>query len=171
MTRVLLVGLMASGKSTVAQAVSAATGWPALDNDVLLERGTGCTAVRLLERDGLAALRSAEADVLTLTLSLPGPLVAGVAAGVVLDEQDRERLRSGGHVVYLRTPVAVLARRVAVLDHRPFLDGDVTRSLTQMHATRDPLYRQVAGQVLEMGGLTPEQAAAAVVAAVDGLRR
>lgn len=164
--RVLLVGLMASGKTTVAQAVSALTGWPALDNDVLLEKITGATAVEVLEQSGVDGLRSAESDVLTLTLSFPGTLVAGVPAGVVLDERDRERLKAGGHVVYLRVPPSVLARRVSKKDHRPFLDGDPLTALKAMSVERDPLYAEVADQVLDMGVLTPAQAAREVVAAV-----
>ena len=171
--RVLLVGLMASGKSTLGQAISAASGWPVLDNDVLLERSTGCSAVVLLEQQGLAALRAAESHVLTLTLTTPGPLVAGVAAGVVLDVRDRERLRLGGHVVYLRTPVGTLARRVEALarrvstvDHRPFLDDDQVVVLQAMSDERDPLYLEVASQVLDMAVLSPQQAVDAVLAAL-----
>ena len=167
-TRVLLVGLMASGKSAVGQAVAAASGWPALDNDALLERSTGSSAVELLASHGIERLRAAESDVLTLTLSMPGPLVAGVAAGVVLDARDRGRLTAGGHVVYLRTPVAVLVRRVTRKDHRPFLRGDAAATLKAMAAERDPLYVEVADQVLDMSALTPAQAARSVLAAVGG---
>ena len=157
---------MASGKSTLGQAISAATGWPVLDNDALLERSTGSTAVVLLEQQGLAALRAAESRVLTVTLATPGPLVAGLPAGAVLDARDRERLRTGGHVVYLRTPVAALARRVQANDHRPFLEGDPVVALQAMADERDPLYREVATQVLDMAVLSPQQAVGAVLAAL-----
>ena len=70
----LLVGLPAAGASAVAEAVSAATGWPALDDVLLLQRTTGCTAAELVRLHGEPALRSAESDVLTLTLSVPPPL-------------------------------------------------------------------------------------------------
>lgn len=159
---------MASGKSTVAQAVSALTGWPSIDNDVVLERSTGRTAEQLLAQDGLAGLRSAESDVLTLELSLPAPVVAGVPAGVVLDPRDRERLRAGGHVVWLRVPVDVLARRVSGKDHRPFLDGDPRKALAAMAAEREALYAEVAHQVLDLPPLTPARAAREIVAAVTG---
>ena len=113
----------------------------------LCERSSGRSAAELLASEGVEALRSAESDVLTLTLSFPGPLVAGVAAGVVLDERDRARLRTGGHVVYLRTPPAVLVRRVARRDLRPFLDGDPLTMLTAMYDERDALYAELADQV------------------------
>ena len=167
MTRVLLVGLMASGKSTVGQALSAATGWPLLDNDALLERSTGRTAVQLLADEGLERLRAAESDVLTLTLSMPAPLVAPVAAGVVLDPRDRARLAAGGHVVWLRTPTSMLVRRVSKKDHRPFLDGNAGAALRAMAAERDPFYAEVASQVLDMQKLSTAQAVREVMAAVS----
>lgn len=166
MTRVLVVGLMASGKSTVGEAVGALTGWPCLDNDVLLQRSTGSTAAQLLAEHGSERLRQAESDVLTLLVSMPGPFVAGVAAGTVLDPHDRQRIRAAGHVVWLRTPVETLVQRVRRQPVRAFVDRDAETVLRAMAAEREPLYAEVAHQVLDMARLTPAQAARAVVAAV-----
>ncbi len=166
MTRVLLVGLMATGKSTVAQAVSDLTGWPSVDNDVLLERSTGQTAARILAEHGEERLRTAESDVLTVLVSMPGPFVAGVAAGTILDERDRERICAGGHVVWLQTSVATILLRVAKQAGRAWLDDDPEAVLTAMAAERSPLYASVADQVLDMDRLTPEKAARLVVEAV-----
>ena len=162
----LLVGLMATGKSTLAQAIADLTGWPAVDNDVVLERSTGSTAAQLLQEHGVERLRQAESDVLTLLLSMPGPYVAGVAAGTVLDRADRERMRAGGHVVWLKTPVATLVRRVAKQRGRAWLDEDPERVLTAMAEEREPLYAEMAHQVLDMDRLSTAQAARAVVDAV-----
>lgn len=166
MTRVLLVGLMATGKSTVGQAIADVTGWPCIDNDVLLERDTGQTAAQILAEHGEARLRAAESDVLTRLVSLPGPFVGGVAAGTILDERDRERIRSAGHVVWLRTSVATIVQRVAGQTDRAWLDEDPEAVLTAMAAERDPLYASVAHQVLEMDSVTPEEAARLVVEAL-----
>ena len=166
MTRVLLVGLMAAGKTTVGQAIADLAGWPCLDNDVLLERATGRTAAELLEAEGEQALRSAESDVLTLLLAMPGPFVAGVAAGTILDPKDRERLRTGGHVVWLKVPVETLARRVTGQPERAWLLDDPEQVLRQMAQEREPLYEATAHQVLEMAHLTPAQAARQVIKAL-----
>lgn len=162
----LLVGLMATGKSTVGQAIAALTGWPCLDNDVLLERSTGRTAAQLLAEHGVEHLRAAESNVLTLLLSLPAPYVAGVAAGTVLDPYDRQRMRSAGHVVWLRTSTPILARRVATQSARAWLDESPEAVLTAMAAERHPLYAEIAHQVLDMDRLTPAAAARQVVKAV-----
>jgi shikimate kinase len=157
---------MATGKSSVGQAVASITGWPYLDNDVLLERSTGSTAADLLAEHGVERLRSAESDVLTLLLAMPGPYVAGVAAGAVLDERDRDRIRTAGHVVWLQASPAVLARRVVKQDRRAWLDEDPEAVLRAMARERDPLYAQVAHQVLDTDLLTPSQAARQIVAAL-----
>ena len=166
MTRVLLVGLMAAGKSSVGRALATATGWPALDNDALLERSTGSTAAALLAEHGVERLRAAESDVLTLLLAMPPPLVAGVPAGTILDARDRERMRAAGHVVWLRASVGTLVRRVAKQGGRAWLDEDPRAVLTAMAREREPLYAATAHQVLDMDALTPVQAAREVVAAL-----
>lgn len=166
MTRVLLTGLMATGKTSVGLAIAAATGWPCVDNDALLERSAGATAAEILAEHGEERLRAAEADVLTLLVSMPPPLVAGVAAGTVLDERNRQRMRSAGHVVWLRTPPEVLARRVRRQGGRPFLDGDPLATLQAMSDARAALYEQTAHQIVDADRMTPAQAAREVLAAL-----
>jgi shikimate kinase len=165
---VLLVGLPAAGASAVAEAVSVATGWPALDDVLLLQRTTGCTAAELVRLHGEPALRSAESDVLTLTLSVPPPLVAAVSSGVVLDERDRARLRAGGHVVWLRVSVATLLRRRARAGVRGRRDDEPEAVLHAMAAEREALLAETAHSVLDLDLLTTVQAARQVVAAVRG---
>lgn len=161
--RVVLVGMMATGKTAVGKAIAARTGWPYLDNEVLLERATGSTAARLLDERGEAPLRRAEADVLTLLLGMPSPLVAAVAAGVVLDPLARERLRSGAHVVWLRASVATLTRRVGGDGAWAWLGDQPERALARLTAERDPLYAEVADRVVDVDALSPGQAARLIV--------
>ena len=168
MRRVLLVGLPGAGASSVAEAVAAATGWPVLDDELVLERSAGATAEQLLERGGEPALRSAESHVLTLLLSIPPPLVASVPSAAVLDPRDLERLRAGGHVVWLRASPATLARRSARQAGRVRVSEDPVAALRELAEQRDRLYASVAAQVLDMDVLAPVQAARQVVAAVSG---
>lgn len=165
MRRVLLVGLPGAGASSVAEAVAAATGWPVLDDELVLERSAGASAGQLLADGGEAALRSAESDVLTLLLSMPPPLVASVPSAVVLDPRDLDRLRTGGHVVWLRASPATLARRSARQAGRVRLTDDPVTGLRELAEQRDRLYASAASQVLDMDVLTPAHAARLVVAA------
>ena len=168
MQRVLLVGLPGAGASSVAEAVAAATGWPLLDDELVLERSAGAPAEQLLATGGEPALRSAESHVLTLLLSMPAPLVASVPSAVVLDPRDAARLRAGGHVVWLRASPATLARRSARQAGRVRVAEDPVAALRELAEQRDRLYASVASQVLDMDVLTPVHAARQVVAALAG---
>ena len=139
MQRVLLVGLPGAGASSVAEAVAVLTGWPVLDDELVLERSAGATAEELLASGGEAALRSAESHVLTLLLSMPAPLVASVPSAVVLDPRDAERLRTGGHVVWLRASPATLARRSARQAGRVRVSDDPVAVLRALAEQRDRL--------------------------------
>jgi shikimate kinase len=162
--KVLLIGMMGSGKTTVGAALSSRLGWPYLDNDVMLERTTGQTAEDILRTDGEQALRVAESRVLTFMLGMPTSIVAGVAAGVVLEQADRERLASSdAHVVWLRASTKVLARRVGGGAGRPKLGNDVEASLRKLAADRNPFYEQVAAQVIDVDALAPGVVAKMIV--------
>jgi shikimate kinase len=149
-TKLLLVGMMGSGKSSVGAALSTKLGWPYLDNDVLLERTAGASARALLDNQGEVALRQAESQVLTLLLGMPGPVIGSVAAGVVLDEKDRLRLvQSPAHVVWLRASPQALVRRVNGSD-RPWLGEDPAAVLRRLGAERNGFFAEVADQVVDV---------------------
>ena len=142
--RVILVGMMGSGKTSVGRALAARTGWPYVDNDALVKRAAGRTAKELLAAGGEAALRSAEADALAAALEIPPPVVVAVAAGTILADELRRSLAGGGFVVWLRAPADVLAGRAVGGTHRPWLDGDPLGWFVSTSELRDPLYASVA---------------------------
>src|SRR5438094_689707 len=75
--RLILVGMMGSGKTTIGRLVGRAIGWPFFDNDELLAEATGRTA-RELADDGEEVLRAAESAALDEGLRRPEPrVVAG----------------------------------------------------------------------------------------------
>jgi shikimate kinase len=164
--RVLVIGMMASGKSTVGRAVSQRLGWPYFDNDELLLRATGSDTRTLLERQGEAAMRRAESAALTVALTEGGPLVAGVAGGVVEDPLDRDRLRAGGFVVWLRASIETLVRRASGTD-RPWLGDDPRAALTALYAGRADLYLSVASLVVDVDELPADAVADRIITSLQ----
>jgi shikimate kinase len=148
--RILLVGMMGVGKSTVGRALAEQTGWPYVDNDELLHADTGVYGAELLARDGVQALRDAEAKVLTEILERDPPLVAGIAAGVVLRPDDRARLKAGGFVVWLRARTETLVQRIGGDQERAWLQPDPATALRELAAGRDPLYAEVADLIIDV---------------------
>lgn len=162
-TRIVLVGMMGSGKSAVGRALARLTGWPFVDNDALLEAATGRTARELLEDGGESVLRTGESAAFRSALGRPIPEIVSVAAGVVLDPADRSALASAGYVVWLRATTATLARRAPGAAHRPWLGADARAWLERTGRERAPLYTEVADLVVDVDRMTPAAIASSIV--------
>jgi shikimate kinase len=148
--KILLVGMMGSGKTSVGRALTARTGWPYRDNDEAVAMLAGMPTAELLERRGTPALRTVESQALQSALAEDPPLVAGVAGGVVDSEADLAALRgTDAFVVYLHTPVDLLVQRVGDGAGRPYLQADPETALRRLFAGREPLYREVADLVVD----------------------
>lgn len=159
--RILVVGMMGAGKTTIGRSVARRLGWRYYDNDELLHRAVGKDTRAVQEQDGEQALRRAESAALTMALTEAGPLVAGVAGGVVTNPLDRARLQAR-YVVWLRATIDTLADRVAGTD-RPWLGDDPRGALTALYAGRADLYLSVASHVVDVDALPPEAVADLVV--------
>jgi len=162
-TRVLLLGMMGSGKSSVGRALSERTGWSFVDNDALVERATGRTARELLRDRGEDAMRDAESEALRAGLALPMPAIVATAAGTILRDNDRDAIARGGLVVWLHAAPDVLAARAVGAAHRPWLDDDPVAWFERTIAERAPLYRGIADVEIDTGSGDAEAAADRVV--------
>jgi shikimate kinase len=161
---VLLVGLMAVGKSTIGRELAGRLGYRYLDNDDLVAAAAGTSLAALLHRDGTGGLRRAESAALTVALSLPPAVVAGVAAGVVDEPADRARLvAAAAVVVWLRARPATLAARVGDGGGRPWLRPDPLAAFERMATARAARYAEVADLVVDVDDLQPAAAADVIV--------
>ncbi len=165
--RILLVGMMGSGKSSVGRALARLTGWPFVDNDALLREATGRTPRELLDEGGEEGLRAAESTAFRTALARPVPEIAAVAAGVVLEPDDRAAMASAGFVVWLRARASTLARRAPGGGHRPWLAGDARDWLERTARDRAPLYESVADLIVDVDSLTPAAIAHRIVADLE----
>lgn len=155
--RLLLVGMMAVGKTTVGRLCATKLGWTFLDSDMQLMADTGRSAQEIFDGDGDEALRSWESRVLTEAMVHPVPVVVAVAGGAVLTEANRSLLVHSGVVVWLRASIATLSERVLHDGARPRLGEDPERSLRDLYRTRHPLYASVAAFVIDVDDLTPTE--------------
>ncbi|MCA0331175.1 MAG: serine transporter [Actinobacteria bacterium] len=164
--RVLLLGLMGSGKTTVGRLVAASFGVPYLDNDALIAEREGRTSVELAQAGG-GLLHDAESRLLRALLGRDGSFVAGVPGSVADRPEDVELLRDADALaVYLHVPPEVLGARVAGDGPRPWLGGDPSAFVASTYARRDPVLRAAADVVVD-GSQPPDAVAARIVAAGD----
>ena len=164
--RLLLIGMMGSGKTTVGRLAAERLGWPHLDSDAEVEAATGKSVPEIFVNQGEPAFRAAETAALVRALGVE-PVVVSVAGGAVLDTGNRRLIREGGTVVWLRAEVDTLTDRIGDGAGRPLLDGDTERALAELDAVRRLLYTQLADAVVDVDDMTPEQVARAAVLALD----
>jgi len=165
-TRVILIGMMGSGKSSVGRALATRTGWPFLDNDVLVERATGRTAREVLATDGEAGLRAAEASALAAALEAPSPAIVALAAGTVLEADQRQQIADAGLVVWLHAPPEVLAARAVGGTHRPWVDAAPAAWFARTAAERDWLYASIDDLEIDTAEIDADGAAERILAAI-----
>jgi shikimate kinase len=154
--RLLLVGMMGAGKTTIGRMVADRLGWPYFDSDAEVEAKTGRTVPEIFAADGEQAFRALETEVLRGALQ-QDHVVVSVAGGVVLDPANRALLRKSGTVVWLRARVSTLARRVGDGAGRPLLGDDPSAALEDLWEVRRPLYAEVADTVIDVDAERPEE--------------
>lgn len=152
----VLIGLRASGKTTVAQALAARLGVFAVDLDDRVRESLGFASVReAFARAGEAAFREAESRALAAALATDGPSVVALGGGTPTAPGAADALRSArasGRVwsVFLDPPLERLASRLARdAGDRPSLTGrGVVEEIGALAAVRRPLYAALADLVL-----------------------
>ncbi|MBL0919438.1 MAG: shikimate kinase [Hydrogenophaga sp.] len=148
---VFLVGLPGSGKSTVGRQLARRLGLPFVDVDHHIEARVGCSIRVYFEREGETAFRDLEAAAID-EVSQGALSVVSTGGGAVLREENRQRMRQRGHVVYLRSSPEELHRRLRHDRNRPLLQvDDPLAKLRELHAQRHPLYAQAAHFTIDTG--------------------
>jgi shikimate kinase len=153
--RIVLIGMMGAGKSTIGASLSKLTGWPYIDNDQVVEQMVGMPTRDLLQQRGVEAMRTAESAAAIQVLTRPAPLIAGAAAGIVLDPAVSAQVHDGAFVVFLKARIETLAKRVEGT-YRPWLGDDPEATLRKLYVGREPLYEKMADLVLDVDETTPD---------------
>ena len=162
MRRVVLVGTMGSGKTTVGRALAARLGWRYWDNDAELRARTGRTAADIAGTEGLERLHAVEAEVLAAGLAPAEPAVVAAPGSVAVHRPPP----FDGPVVWLRAAPATLAARVGSGAGRPDLG-----SLAALDAARRPGFAALATVVVDVDDLSVDRIVDTIIGRLDASAR
>jgi shikimate kinase len=163
--RVVLVGPMGAGKTTVGGLLAEQWGTTFRDTDRDVEETEGRLISEIFVDSGEEHFRALErAAVHTALGEHEGVLALG--GGAVLDRRTRADLR-GHRVVFLHVGLSDAVKRVGLGSARPLLLGNVRARVKALLDERLPIYREVATLVVETDGRPADEVAAEVRAEVE----
>lgn len=120
--RVVLIGFMGAGKSTVGRLLARTLGWDFVDLDRVVEETAGSTIAEVIGEQGLERFRELEAEAGRGVLRRRRVVVA-VGGGWAAEPGHMDMLDGRSLAVWLKvSPEAAVARLRTTLHSRPLLD-------------------------------------------------
>lgn len=163
--RVVLIGAMGSGKTTVGGLLAEAWGVGFRDTDHDVEATTGRAISDIFVEDGEAVFRDLERSAVAAALAEhPGVLALG--GGAVLDAET-QALLANHRVVYLEVGLSDASKRVGLGVSRPLLLGNVRGRVKQLLDERAPIYSRLATITVSTDGRSAQAVADEVRSAIE----
>lgn len=162
LVRIVLVGFMGSGKSTVGQVVAGRLRWHFRDLDTMIETRAGKSVARIFAEDGERHFRALELAAATESQALY-EYVISPGGGAFAQPDTRAALAAPGAVtVWLRCDMETILARLPADGSRPLAQNRET--IRRLLEAREPSYRLADKVVDATGG--PASVAERVVEAV-----
>ncbi len=138
--RIIIVGFMGSGKTTVAKALAARLGCGLADLDAIVAAQQNMSVPELIRARGESSFRDAETAALQVVLDRKTPRIIALGGGAWTLERNRDLINKHGCLtVWLDVPLDLCWQRIT--DHptrRPLALDEATAR--ELYRERHPLY-------------------------------
>jgi shikimate kinase len=163
-----LVGMPASGKSTVGRLLAREMGRPFTDSDRALVKAAGHGIPWIFEHLGEKAFRRIEARVLRGLALQATPRVIATGGGAVTVASNLKLMKGSGRVVFIDTSLDEIEKRLSGPEQdRPLMRGCGLRGKVQaLYDARKDAYRRADFRV--RGSRPPAKVAAAILDRLKG---
>ena len=148
MTRILLIGFMAAGKTTLGKALAQDLGLQFIDLDHYIENRYHCTVSQLFAERGEEAFRQIERNMLHEVAEFEDVIIA-TGGGTPCFFDNMDYMNGQGTTVFLKASVDVIYTRLTIARvQRPLVanksSDELRQYITDMLKHRDPYYRRAA---------------------------
>ncbi|PKH68151.1 shikimate kinase [Flavobacterium sp. ALD4] len=169
MRKIILLGYMGCGKSTIAQALSTIIRVPFVDLDKYIEEKASLSINAIFEQQGEIKFRKMEHEAFVDLLNAPGDMIIGLGGGTPCYANNHELL-NGENVlsIYLRASIDTLYNRlVANKSKRPLLASKSDAEMKEfiaVHLFERSFYYNQAQYKVAVDGKTVDQTVSDVLA-------
>lgn len=169
-----LIGYRGCGKSTVGRGLAQRLALTAVDTDDLIEAASGLSIREIFAAEGESGFRDREAAVIAEVAARKVPMVVALGGGAILRPANRDLLSTSGQCIWLQASAEQLYFRICgdatSTERRPQLsDRGGFEEVAELLAAREPLYRELAGKIVQTEGKTPDEVVAEIVDWVSSL--
>jgi len=148
-SNIILIGFMGSGKTSVGERLAKRLSYNFCDTDQLLERNAGDSINHIFSVHGEEYFRDMETQLLQELSSSLEQTVLSTGGGLPIREQNSERLKELGFVVFLKASKNTTVDRLMGDTTRPLLKGEeLEQKVERMLDIRTPIYEKAAHMVI-----------------------
>ncbi len=148
-SRLILIGLRGSGKTTAGRLLANKMGVGFFDTDAWVEKQAGKTITELFSSEGEQAFRAIERKVIHTIATRPPPEVIATGGGIVCHETNRRKLPDLGFVVYLQASWRLLATRIKKSPRPPLTKKPFEEEMMTICKERHPFYLKAAHAIID----------------------
>ena len=148
--KIFFIGMMGSGKTTLAKKLSELMNKSYVDLDDLIELKENMSVSEIFSKYGEDYFRKIE----NITLrSIGNSEIISCGGGIIINKNNRKFLKKNGFTIYLKTSLPILVKRLKGKNRRPLLDNnDLQETLDRIYHKRRKLYKDTADLIIETDG-------------------
>ncbi|WP_287586219.1 shikimate kinase [Candidatus Borrarchaeum sp.] len=159
----VIIGFMATGKTSVAQALASKLGKEYVSTDDLIVKKANKYIPKIFEDDGEIKFRELEIEIVK-TVSEMDDIVVDCGGGVVLNWINVVRLKEKGIIVLLTASVERILERSSSSTERPLLNVQNTREkIVALLKFREPFYEKAADVIIDTNNLSIDNIVAQIL--------
>ena len=168
--RVILIGPMGSGKTTIGSLLAEKLGLSFRDTDHLIEEQEGKTVSQIFLDQGEDAFRAIEKRVLREELLTDGTVLSlGGGAPISMDAQSALRAIAS-HIIFLDISLSTVAPRIGFNRDRPLLLNNPRGQWQTLMEARRPIYEAIAEATINVDDKSEEEIVTIVLSSLEEAR-
>lgn len=160
---IILIGMAGAGKSTTGVVVAKILAMDFLDGDLVIQKKTGRTLQDIIDKEGNAAFRKIEEEVLC-GIQVENTVIAPGGSAIYYPSVF-DHFKKNGKVVFLHVPFDEIQRRLSNLATRGVTLED-GQTIEDLYYQRLPLYQKYADITIDTAGLTLEETVAKIIESI-----
>ncbi len=165
--RIILIGPMGSGKTTVGQRLASDLSLTFRDTDQMIESQSGRAISDIFIEDGEDEFRALEKIILRTGL-LEDHTVLSLGGGACISIDAQSALRaSGSFIVYLKISLSQVSSRVGFNQGRPLLMGNPRAQWQALMNDRAPIYEGIASYICDVDGKSVDELVSEIAIAFE----